>query len=148
MLRDTGSRNPYFSSLVLDEPVAATQVRIKGLAEGSYYWSVKSIGVSGTESVESERNRFQIVFKKGDDQPGLSLEISALTQYGRMIEVRGKTDPGAHVFVNGQSVPLVAPDGTFSHFTGKLAPGENVITVTAQNAKGGVNTKTQKVVIQ
>lgn len=142
------SKNPYFSSAVLDERVQGIQVRLKGFAEGSYYWVVQSIAPNGKESVESERNRFQIVYKSGDDQPGLTLEIDSLVQYGRVIEVRGRTDPGAHVFVNGQSVPLVGSDGSFSHFTGKLEPGESVITVTAQNAKGGVNTKTRKVIIQ
>ncbi|HWZ43172.1 MAG TPA: FecR domain-containing protein [Candidatus Saccharimonadales bacterium] len=142
------SKNPYFSSVVLDEKVQSTQVKLKGFAEGSYYWVLRSIGNSGRESVESERNRFQIVFRSGADQPGVTLEVDSLVQLGRVIEVHGRTDPGAHVFVNGQSVPLVAADGTFSHFTGKLEPGENVITVTAQSAKGGVNTKTQKVVIQ
>ncbi|MBZ5521998.1 MAG: FecR domain-containing protein [Acidobacteriia bacterium] len=141
------SKNPYFSSIVLDERVSAAQLKLKGFGEGSYYWVVQSIAPNGKESVESERNRFQIVYKTGDDQPGLTLQIDSLNQYGRVIEVRGHTDPGAHVFVNGQSVPLVGADGSFSHFTGKLEPGERVITVTAQNAKGGVNTQTRKVFI-
>jgi hypothetical protein len=49
--------------------------------------------------------------------------------------------------VNGQEA-VVASDGAFHHFTNPLPTGENVITVTAQDAKGGVNTVTKQVVIQ
>jgi hypothetical protein len=49
--------------------------------------------------------------------------------------------------VNGQEA-VVASDGAFRHFTNPLPTGDNVITVTAQNAKGGVNTDTRHVTIQ
>ena len=47
-----------------------------------------------------------------------------------------------------QEVPLIQNDGTFHFFTSPLPNGENLITITAQNAKGGVATQTKKVVIQ
>ena len=50
--------------------------------------------------------------------------------------------------VNSQEVPLIQNDGTFHFFTSPLPNGENLITITAQNAKGGVATQTKKVVIQ
>jgi len=50
--------------------------------------------------------------------------------------------------VNGREVPLVADDGTFHYFTPPLPNGENLLTITAQNSKGGVNTHQEKVVIQ
>ena len=50
--------------------------------------------------------------------------------------------------VNGAEVPLVQADGRFQFFTPPLPYGENIITITAQNAKGGVKTRQQKVVIQ
>jgi len=65
-----------------------------------------------------------------------------------VIEVMGKTEVGARVMVNGREVPLVSDDGTFHYFTPPLPNGENVITVTAQNVNGGVNTRQEKVVIQ
>ena len=65
-----------------------------------------------------------------------------------MIEVKGKTDPTAKVMVNGDEVPVVGGDGTFRYYTPPLPQGENVITVTAQNTKGGVNTQTKKIVVQ
>ena len=39
-------------------------------------------------------------------------------------------------------------DGSFHYFMPPLPPGESLITITAQNAKGGVNTVQKKIVIQ
>ncbi|MGO9230440.1 MAG: hypothetical protein ACLQKA_14715 [Bryobacteraceae bacterium] len=50
--------------------------------------------------------------------------------------------------VNGKEVPMVSDDGSFHFFTPPLVNGENMITVTAQNSKGGVKTRQAKVIIQ
>jgi hypothetical protein len=50
--------------------------------------------------------------------------------------------------VNGREVPMITTDGTFHYFTPPLPAGEAVITVTAQNAQGGVNTTQKKIIIQ
>ena len=62
--------------------------------------------------------------------------------------MRGRTDPDARVMVNGAEVPLINADGSFRYFTRPLTVGESTITVTAQNVRGGVNTKQQTVLIQ
>jgi hypothetical protein len=139
------SKNPYFSSTVFDRVVTGTQVKV-GLKEGGYYWVVSSLDATGKQSVESERNQFSIV-AKAVDNAGLSLELLPFVQHGHVIEVKGKTDPTARVMVNGQEVPMVHQDGTFSFFTPPLPNGENLITVTAQNTKGGVKTEQKRVVI-
>jgi len=141
------SHNPYFSSLLLDRKVDTASVVVTGLPLGAYYWSIQSYNGAGNESVESEKNRFTII-AKAKETVELALDIDPFIQHGHVIEVTGKTEVGARVMVNGKEVPLVADDGTFHYFTPPLANGENVITVTAQNAKGGVNTRQQKVVIQ
>jgi hypothetical protein len=43
---------------------------------------------------------------------------------------------------------MISSDGTFHYFTPPLATGENVVTVTAQTALGGVNTQQKKIIIQ
>ena len=141
------SRNPYFSSIVLNRLVDGTEIQLSYLPEGSYYWAVQSVGGNGKESVESEKNRFTLIVRK-ESQVGLMLELDEFVQHGHIIEVRGRTENSAHVMVNDQQVAMINPDGSFHHFTPPLPTGENIITITAQNAKGGVNTKTQKVVIQ
>ena len=141
------SHNPYFSSLLLDKKVEAASVVVTGLSVGAYYWSIQSYDAAGKESVESEKNRFTIIVK-AKEKIDLALEIDPLIQHGHVIEVTGKTEAGARVMVNGKEVPIVGDDGSFHYFTPPLPNGENLVTVTAQNSKGGVNTHQEKVVIQ
>jgi hypothetical protein len=141
------SHNPYFSSLLLDRKVETPSVVVTGLPVGAYYWSIQSYNAVGKESVESEKNRFTIIVK-AKEKVEMSLELDPLVQHGHVIEVAGKTEVGARVMVNGREVPMISDDGTFHYFTPPLPNGENLVTVTAQNSKGGVNTHQEKVVIQ
>ncbi len=141
------SHNPYFSSVLLDRKVENPSVVVTGLPVGAYYWSIQSFDSGGKESVESEKNRFTIILK-AKEKIELSLDLDPFVQHGHVIEVTGKTEAGARVMVNGREVPLVSDDGTFHYFTPPLPNGENLITVTAQNQKGGVNTHQEKLVIQ
>jgi hypothetical protein len=141
------SHNPYFSSLLLDRKVETQSVVVTGLPVGAYYWSIQSYDAAGKVSVESEKNRFTIILK-AKEKTEMSLDLDPFVQHGHVIEVKGKTEAGARVMVNGREVPILGDDGTFRYFTPPLPNGENVITVTAQNLKGGVNTRQEKVVIQ
>ena len=75
-----------------------------------------------------------------DDQGMVRSGFSILLNAQPDIEVVGEAVNGQEAVVNG--------DGSFHHFTNPLPTGENMITVTAQNSKGGVNTVTKPVVIQ
>jgi len=141
------SHNPYFSSLLLDRKVDTASVVVTGMSIGAYYWSIQSYDTSGHESVESEKNRFTII-AKGKEKVELPLDLDPFIQHGHVIEVTGKTEPGARVMVNGREVPVVGDDGSFHYFTRPLPNGESLITVTAQNSKGGAKTRQEKVVIQ
>jgi hypothetical protein len=140
------SRNPYFTQLLMEKRTPAAELEVAGIPEGAYYWSVQSVDEHGKESVESERNRFTVIPKNTGSE--LTLALEPFVQHGRIIEVRGKTDTTARVMVNGGEVPIINPDGSFRYMTPPLPNGENVITITAQNSKGGVNTQTKRVVIQ
>ncbi len=141
------SRNPYFSSTLVDKRVSTADVTVTSLGEGAYYWVVQSYEAAGKESVESEKNRFTII-PKGKQTEAIDLELDPFIQHGHVIEVMGKTQVGARVMVNGREVPMINSDGTFHYFTPPLATGEAVITVTAQTVQGGVNTQQKKIVIQ
>jgi hypothetical protein len=141
------SRNPYFSSTLVDKKVNTAAVTVTSLGEGAYYWMVQSYDAAGKESVESEKNRFTII-SKGKQTEAIELELDPFIQHGHVIEVTGKTQTGARVMVNGSEVPMVNTDGGFHYFTPPLPTGEAVITVTAQTAQGGVNTQQQKIIIQ
>jgi hypothetical protein len=141
------SRNPYFSSTLLDRRVSTADVTVTSLGEGAYYWIVQSYEFTGKESVESEKNRFTII-PKGKQNEAIDLELDPFIQHGHVIEITGKTQIGARVMVNGREVPMVTTDGTFHYFTPPLGTGEAVITITAQTAQGGVNTQQKKIIIQ
>ena len=141
------SKNPYFSSTLVDKKVNTADVTVTSLGEGAYYWAVQSYDASGKESMESEKNRFTII-PKGKQTEAIDLELDPFIQHGHIIEVTGKTQVGARVMVNGREVPMFSADGTFHYFTPPLTPGESVITVTAQTAQGGVNTQQKKIIIQ
>ena len=141
------SRNPYFSSTLVDKKVNTADVTVTSLGQGAYYWMVQSYDVGGKESAESEKNRFTII-PKGKQNEAINLELDPFIQHGHVIEVTGKTETGARVMVNGREVPMITTDGTFHYFTPPLPTGEAVITVTAQTAQGGVNTTQKKIIIQ
>jgi hypothetical protein len=141
------SRNPYFSSIEKETTIPTTTWHIAGLGEGRYYWVVQSIDARGKQSIESEKNGFTII-RQGNQSVSLPLDIDPFIQHGHVIEIKGKTEERARVMVNGEQVPVVNDDGSFIYFTPPFPTGESIITVTAQNEKGGVNTLTKKVVIQ
>ena len=141
------SRNPFFSSTVVDRKVNTADVVVSGLGEGAYYWMIQSFDAAEKESIESEKNRFTII-ARGKETRALNLELDPLVQHGHVLELVGKTESGARVMVNGQEVPVVGADGVFHYFTPPLPLGESLITITAQNKHGGVNTLQKRVVIQ
>src|ERR1051326_2577220 len=85
------SKNPYFSSTIVDKNVKTADVMVSGLGEGEYYWMVQSQDASGKESVESEKNRFTII-PKGKDTEAINLDIDPFIQHGHVIEMTGKTE--------------------------------------------------------
>jgi hypothetical protein len=141
------SRNPYFSSVEKEAHITGTSYKVGPLEEGKYYWIVQSEDDDGHESIESDKGEFTMV-TKGAEGLSLALEINQFIQLAHVIEIKGTTQPGARVMVNGEQVPGMAPDGTFTYFTPPLPSGENLITITAQNEKGAVNTTQKTVVIQ
>ena len=96
--------------------------------------------------MESPKNRFSLILKSSS-KASIALELSDFPQHGHAIKVKGWTESNAWVMVKGQEA-VVNPDRRFRHFTSPVPSGHNMITVTAQNAKGGVNTKQQSVTIQ
>lgn len=140
------SRNPYFSSTVYDRVQPGTDVRVPGLREGLYYWVVNSLDAAGNQSADSEHNQFVVVQRSSE--ASIALDLEPFVQHGHVIYLKGRTEPGARVMVNGREVPFMRADGAFDFFTPPLPNGENIITVTAQNARGGVRTQQKKVVIE
>lgn len=69
------------------------------------------------------------------------LNIETVVQHGRIFEIKGTTEPGAVVMINGQPAVAIFSGNQFRHFLGLLPKGTTVVSVTCQNEQGGVTTQ-------
>ena len=141
------SSSPIFANILYDKRVNSTSIRLPSFKEGDYYWAVTSMNAQQNESQQSEANQFSVI--KQENAEELLLLVERTIQHGRVIEVIGRTEPGATVLINNEPVFSVAPNGSFKHFTSPLPnAGPNRITVTAQNSEGKVATVRRSITIQ
>ncbi|MBI1955307.1 MAG: FecR domain-containing protein [Acidobacteria bacterium] len=141
------SSSPILATTHYDRRVQTTSVRLPSFAEGNYYWAVTSIDARRNESQPSEPNQFSVVRQQNEGE--ILLIVERYIQHGKVIEIVGRTEPGATVLVNNQPVFNVAPDGSFKHFTPPLPnTGPNQITITAQNSAGKIATLRKTIVVE
>jgi len=69
------------------------------------------------------------------------LDITSVIQHGDIYEIVGSVEAGSSVMINGRYAPVFFENSTFKYFVGPLPDGVTVLTITAQNDSGGVNTK-------
>ena len=75
------------------------------------------------------------------------LNLRSTQVRGRVVEIQGSADPASTVMINGERAALIFDHSSFKHFV--LVPeGESVVTVTAMNPQGGVNTQQVQVQAQ
>jgi FecR protein len=140
------STTSMFTKIVKEAPkVTGTGVDITGLEAGDYFWNVTATSAKKLSSDVSETYKFTLV-AQGKAQE-MMLEIQGTQLHGRVVEIIGRTEPGAALIINAQAVPNIAKDGTFHHFTEPLLPGEHTIVVIGQNRRGGTNKQQVSVVI-
>ena len=100
---------------------------------------------------------FHGVHRKGAESPrptinapaqstGLSprmpdLRITGVVSHGHILEIKGFTEPGAIVMINGQPAATLFDGNSFRQFVGPLPRGTTIIAITSQNGDGGVNTQ-------
>ena len=131
--RLTIARDPAFRQLVVDEQLTATTFRHGNLKGGAYYWRVQSLK-GPVEGTPSEPRVLRIV---QDHTPPL-LSVRKLPKVVRQptITLRGKTEPGAKVYIEGVRVN-VDRDGSFRHRI-DVRPGASLIVVEAVDSAGNV----------
>jgi hypothetical protein len=133
------STTAMFTKTVVDKPVRGTGVDLTGLEAGDYFWNVTATDSKKQTSEVSATFRFTVV-TQGKSQD-MVLEIETTQVIGHVVEIVGRTEPGAALIINGQPVPNIAADGTFRHFTQPLEPGQHTIVVIGSNRRGGTATK-------
>jgi hypothetical protein len=139
------STTAMFTKTVKESKVGTTSTDISGLDTGEYFWNLTATDAKKQTSEVSAPLKFTLV-AQGKSQ-SMVLEIDGTQLHGHVAEIVGRTEPGAALIVNGQSVPNIAPDGTFRHFTEQLEPGQHTISIIGSNRRGGTAMKQVSIVV-
>jgi hypothetical protein len=75
------------------------------------------------------------------------LDVDATELQGNVVEVIGRTEPGAALIINGEEVADIQQDGRFRYFTPAMERGSHTIVITGQNRRGGTAIKRVDIVI-
>lgn len=139
------SPSSMFSQLTAERRVTAPGAVISGLKPGDYFWVVTALDAKGGTSEPSETRRFTL-YKRGTSEAML-LELHPPRLHGNVVEITGRTEPGATLLIQGQTVPNIGSDGRFQFFTPPLPKGSHRIKVVGQNRRGATAEKPVDVVI-
>jgi hypothetical protein len=115
------------------------------LDPGEYFWRVRAIDGDNNLSDASDAYKFTLVTQGKELE--MLLEVDDTELQGSVVEVIGRTEPGAALIVNGEQVADIQPDGHFRYFTAPMERGSHTIVITGQNRRGGTAIKRVQVVI-
>jgi hypothetical protein len=135
---------PAFTQPVFDQhDVAGTSLALPGLKSGEYYWRVAARMPDGLEGRFSEPARFKLIAPDASTMPPsltASLEVRQ-----NVVQVNGRTDPGAQVTINDIAVSVGA-DGTFTEYLTLAQPGQQVVVIRSTGQNKVVAEQRRKVV--
>ena len=135
--------NAYFNRPLVDRTgITDPSVEVRGLDVGKYYWRVAAVDKDNAEGSFSDFARFTVSRPQGGgrgtgDPPPIIIESLEVRQ--NILQVRGRTEPGATLTVNAQRVD-VASDGAFNEFIQLPAerPGRQIVVFRSVGINGGV----------
>jgi hypothetical protein len=112
-----------------------SQMVLRGLEAGSYFWKVSATDAAGAEGDFSELWRFAIDQTAATAATPPPLAVETLEIKGNVLHVRGRTEPGATLTVNGERLDVEA-SGAFDEFL-TFEGGATSILVRSTSARGG-----------
>jgi hypothetical protein len=132
------SSHSLFSETLVDSKLGTPSATLPRAGEGNYYWRVAAVFEDGTEGPMSEIRKFKIVpgtlTPTGDTQPP-PLAIDDFLVFATQVIVRGKTEPGAQLSVDGAKID-VSDDGTFTAVIPLRKTGHHTLVFIAQDIAG------------
>ncbi len=142
--------SPFFNRPFVDRKGwRDSSVELRGLDVGKYYWRVAALDENGEESAFSAFARFTVLSaahgSRGDGPPP-PLVIEALDTRQNLVQVKGRTEPGATLTVNGERME-VGGDGSFNDWITLQKPGRQMVLIRATGLNGGVNERKVAVVV-
>ncbi len=138
--------SPGFARPLYDrQGVRATQMELRALEAGSYYWKVAAVDGTGSEGAFSEMWRFALskAPQSTAQPPPLVLELAELK--ANMLHVQGRTEAGSTVTLDGERLE-VQPDGSFNEFVAFGGGAGATIVVRATSPRGGAAEQRRRVV--
>ena len=139
------STTSMFSRIVEDRKLTGTSVEITGFDQGDYFWDVLATDQEKRVSAPSDTFKFTLATQgKGQE---MLLEVGSTELHGNVVEITGRTEPGAALIINGEQVADIRGDGAFKYFTAPLTRGSQTIVLTGQNRRGGTAIKRVEIVI-
>lgn len=129
--------SPSFARPLFDRQTArSTQMELRALEAGSYYWKVAAVGTDGTEGRFSDLWRFTLARspQSAASPPPLAFEAAELK--GNVLHVRGRTEPGATLSLLGVRLEVQA-DGSFNEFVTFDGEAGATVRLTATGTRGG-----------
>jgi hypothetical protein len=134
-----------FNHIVAERKTPSTSVDVTGLDPGDYFWRVRAIDDKNNVSDPSDSFKFMLATQGKEQEMLLNVDDTELQ--GNVVEIIGRTEPGAALIINGEQVADIKPDGQFRHFTQPMARGSHEVVITGQNRRGGTAIKRVQVVI-
>ena len=139
------STTAMFSRILEDRKLTGTSAEIAGFDQGDYYWDVLATDQDKRTSAPSDTFKFTLATQgKGQE---MLLEVGSTELHGNVVEITGRTEPGAALIINGEQVADIRGDGAFKYFTAPLSRGSQTIVLTGQNRRGGTAIKRVEIVI-
>ncbi|MDH3672761.1 MAG: DUF4962 domain-containing protein [Gammaproteobacteria bacterium] len=127
------SRDPEFRQLLVDERVKRASFTHGNLKKGEYYWRVHSL-TDDIEGMPSEVRKLRMVQDR--TPPRLKLQKPPTIIRQPTITLRGKTEPGTKVYIEGTAV-RVSAQGVFTHKL-SVKPGATLVVVEAVDPAGNI----------
>ena len=127
------ARDAGLSDRVVDDDVIGTSFRHGALGPGDYYWHVRS-RAAWSQSQMSTVRRLRVI--QDTVPPALELESPPVTVTAGQWRLHGKTDSGAHLYVD--DLPVPHDNGRIDHLI-ELIPGANIIVVKAMDEVGNLS---------
>ena len=133
------SEDPSFTKQRVNQVLKTNSLRIP-LGAGSYFWQVYSIDKDGVESANPQTSKFFVSSAsiKRYGKP-IRLDVSKVIPMGDIFEVRGRTDPGVRLTINGKNVDI-SGDGRFTFFTDPIGQAVSLELV-ARDISGNITSK-------
>jgi hypothetical protein len=139
------STTSMFNKVVIDRKTASTSLDVVGFDPGDYFWRVRAIDDKNELSDPSDAFKFTLAAQGKEQEMLLTVDDTELS--GNVVEVVGRTEPGAALIINGDQVADISRDGKYRYFSQPMSSGSHTLVITGQNRRGGTATKRVEIVI-